>query len=414
MRRVVGWTALAALLAVARLGEAGKEKFSLSKPHVNVAALGDSVPGEATLAAAIVRVQGDAGYATSPSAAPLRHAPLDGPGGLAAICEAEYETAGRRYAHVDCPGHADYVKNMITGAAQMDGAILVVSATDGPMPKTREHVLLARQLGVPSIVVFMNKCDQVEDPDLLDLVEREVRELLRAHDFPGDTVPVVRGSALKAAQGDPVFGERIRVLLDEMDRCIPLPVPERDRPFLMPVEDVFQIRGRGTVVTGRVERGTVLPGDPVEVVGLGPVMPDQVVAFERVPSSLLQAGPGDRLGLVLETGSESGLQRGAVLAAPGSIRPWQHFEAEVYVLEKEEGGRHTPFHNGYRPQFLLRTADVTGEIVLPEGREFVMPGDHATVTVRLVVPVAVEQHLRFEIRDAARPVGVGVVTRTLP
>jgi elongation factor Tu len=406
MRQLVGWAILGVLAAADRPAEAAKEKFDRSKPHVSVGVLGDTEDGEATLAAAIVEVQGDDGFPTFPSS--LGRGPLEGPGGRGSICAAEYETLDRHYAHVDCPSSRGFVRDLVSGATRMDGAILVVSAADGPMPQTREHVLLARQVGVPSIVVFLNEVDRVDDPELLDLVELEIRDLLRTYEFPGDTTPIVRGSALGALGGDPVFVESVRLLLDAMDSTIPLPPREKDKPFLMPVEDVFTIRGRGTVVTGRVERGVVAPADPVEIVGgLGPTVLDGIASIERPPRAS-EGAPGDAVALLLQGAPR--VQRGMVLAAPGTVAPHRRLRGEVYVLAKEEGGRHTPFFNGYRPQFHFRTADVTGEVTLPPGQTMLMPGDHATVEVDLVVPTALERQLRFEVRDPHRLVAVGVVT----
>jgi elongation factor Tu len=408
MRRVTGWAVLLVLLGAPGRAGAAKEKFDRSKPHVAVTTLGDTAEGEATLAAAIVKVQGDAGLPTFPSSVSLSRARFEGPGGVGSICEARYETATRHYAHTDCPSAPGFVRGLISGTPAMDGAILVVSAADGPTPRAREHVLLARQVGAPSIVVYIDKVDLVPDPELLDLVELEVRELLSRYEFPGATTPVIRGSALRALQGDPGSTQSVRDLLDAMDRWIPLPPRDKEKPFLMPVEDVFSITGRGTVATGRVERGVVAPGDSVEAVGFGPGFLDRVVSIERPPGAL-EALPGDRVALALQT-LPNALRRGMVLAHPGTIAPHRRFKAEVYVLTKEEGGRHTPFFNGYRPQFYFRTTDVTGDVTLPPGLDALRPGDHAEFRVDLDVPLALELRQRFEIRDPSRLVDVGVVT----
>jgi len=394
-----------------------KEKFVRTKPHVNVGTIGHVDHGKTTLVAAMTYVLNRQGLAQSQSYEEIDNAPEEKARGLTInVHHAEYETANRHYAHVDCPGHADYIKNMITGAAQMDGAILVVSAADGPMPQTREHILLARQVGVPCIIVFMNKTDMVDDPELLDLVELEVRELLKAYQFPGDDVPVIRGSALQAMQqgektdvkDDPSF-KPINELLAAMDEYIPEPKRDVDKPFLMPVEDVFSITGRGTVGTGRVDRGKVKVGDDVERVGIRETKKTVVTGVEMFRKLLDYAQAGDNVGLLLRGVDKDDLERGMVIAAPKSITPHTKFKGEVYVLTKEEGGRHTPFFPGYRPQFYFRTTDVTGVIKLPEGVEMVMPGDNITMEVELITPIAMEKELRFAIREGGRTVGAGVV-----
>jgi elongation factor Tu len=397
-----------------------KAKFDRTKPHVNVGTIGHVDHGKTTTTAALTKVSSDRGWGTryvsydevaKASAAQGRR---DATKILTiATSHVEYETANRHYAHVDCPGHADYVKNMITGAAQMDGAILVVSAMDGPMPQTREHILLARQVNVPRIVVFLNKCDMVDDPELLDLVELEVRELLSVYGFPGDETPVVRGSATGAISGDPTWIAKIEELYAALDTYIPEPVREKDQPFLMPVEDVFSITGRGTVATGRIDRGIVKVGEEVAVVGFSSDKKTIVTGVEMF-RKLLDAGEaGDNVGLLLRGIAKDEIERGMVLAKPGSITPHTKFEAEVYVLTKEEGGRHTPFFKGYRPQFYFRTTDVTGSVELPEGMEMVMPGDNVQMTIDLITPIAMEEQLRFAIREGGRTVGAGVVTRIL-
>jgi elongation factor Tu len=398
-----------------------KEKFVRSKPHVNVGTIGHVDHGKTTLVAAISYVLNRRGLAKAQKYEEIDNAPEEKMRGLTInVHHAEYETAKRHYAHVDCPGHADYIKNMITGAAQMDGAILVVSAADGPMPQTREHILLARQVGVPCIIVFMNKTDMVDDPELLDLVELEVRELLKQYQFPGDEVPVIRGSALVAMQE----GEKTEVkdhpsfkpildLLDAMDSYIPEPKRDVDKPFLMPVEDVFSITGRGTVGTGRVERGKVKMGDEVERIGIRETRKTVVTGVEMFRKILDYAQAGDNVGLLLRGIDKDDLERGMVIAAPGSITPHTRFKCEVYVLTKEEGGRHTPFFPGYRPQFYFRTTDVTGVIQLPEGVEMVMPGDNVNMEGELITPIAMEKELRFAIREGGRTVGAGVVTEVL-
>ena len=393
-----------------------KAKFERTKPHVNVGTIGHVDHGKTTLTAAITEIQAAKGLAEFVSFDNIDKAPEERERGITiATAHVEYETENRHYAHVDCPGHADYVKNMITGAAQMDGAILVVSAADGPMPQTREHILLARQVNVPHIVVFLNKCDMVEDEELLELVELEVRELLSEYDFPGDDVPVVRGSALRALEsGDPSdeWGAKIGELMDAIDSAIPEPERDIDRPFLMPVEDIFTITGRGTVATGRIERGLIKVGEEVEMVGLGAEKGKKTVVtgVEMFRKLLDQGQAGDNVGLLLRGVKKEEVERGMVLAKPGSITPHTKFAAEVYVLSREEGGRHTPFFPGYRPQFYIRTTDVTGSIQLPEGVEMVMPGDNIEMTVELIQPIAIEDGLRFAIREGGRTVGAGVVT----
>jgi elongation factor Tu len=389
-----------------------KAKFERSKPHVNVGTIGHIDHGKTTLTAAITKVLSERGLAEKRDFDQIDNAPEERARGITiAITHVEYQTENRHYAHVDCPGHADYIKNMITGAAQMDGAILVVSAADGPMPQTREHVLLARQVEVPNIVVFLNKVDMVDDEELLDLVELEVRELLSRYDFPGDEVPVVRGSALGALEGDPKWTQSIVELMEAVDSYIPTPPRPVDQPFLMPIEDVFGIKGRGTVVTGRIERGIVKVGDTVEIVGVRDTRNTVVTGVEMFKKLLDQGEAGDNVGCLLRGVERTDVERGMVLAKGGSIKPHTKFDAEVYVLTKDEGGRHTPFFNGYRPQFYLRTTDVTGEIGLPEGVEMVMPGDNVQMAVSLVAPIAIEQGLRFAIREGGRTVGSGVVTR---
>ncbi|RMG61706.1 MAG: elongation factor Tu [Calditrichaeota bacterium] len=393
-----------------------KQKFERKKPHVNVGTIGHVDHGKTTLTAAITKYLSRKGLAQEKDFEEIDNAPEERERGITiATAHVEYETDKRHYAHVDCPGHADYVKNMITGAAQMDGAILVVSAADGPMPQTREHILLARQVNVPYIVVFLNKVDQVDDPELLDLVELEVRELLSSYDFPGDEVPVIRGSALQALQNpeDPEATKCIQELVDAIDEYIPTPQRDVDKPFLMPVEDVFSITGRGTVGTGRIERGRVRVGDEVEIVGLGAHRKTVVTGIEMFRKLLDEGIAGDNVGLLLRGVEKDELERGMVVAAPGSITPHTHFKANVYVLKKEEGGRHTPFFSGYRPQFYFRTTDVTGEITLPEGVEMVMPGDNIVMEVKLLKPIALEKELRFAIREGGRTVGAGVVTEIL-
>ena len=391
-----------------------KEKFERTKPHVNVGTIGHVDHGKTTLTAAITQVQAQRGYGEYVAFDQIDKAPEERERGITiATAHVEYESEGRHYAHVDCPGHADYVKNMITGAAQMDGAIVVVSAADGPMPQTREHILLARQVNVPYIVVFLNKVDQVDDEELLDLVELEVRELLSEYEFPGDDVPVVRGSALQALEsGDPEAPATacIGELMDALDSYIPVPERATDKPFLMPVEDVFTITGRGTVVTGRIERGVVKTGEGVELVGLGSEKKTVVTGVEMFRKILDEGQAGDNAGLLLRGVAKTEVERGMVVAHPQSITPHRKFSAEVYVLTKNEGGRHTPFFNGYRPQFYFRTTDVTGSAELPEGVEMVMPGDNVNMAVELIAPIAMEENLRFAIREGGRTVGAGVVT----
>ena len=394
----------------------GKEKFERTKPHVNVGTIGHVDHGKTTLTAAITVTQAKKHGGNAVAFDQIDKAPEERERGITiATAHVEYETANRHYAHVDCPGHADYVKNMITGAAQMDGAILVVSAADGPMPQTREHILLARQVNVPYIVVFLNKVDMVDDPELLELVELEVRELLSEYDFPGDDIPVVKGSALKAleAAGEGPDAECIQELMDAIDSYIPEPERDIDRPFLMPVEDVFSITGRGTVATGRIERGIVKVGDEVALVGMGSDKKTVVTGVEMFRKLLEEGRAGDNAGLLLRGVGKEEIERGQVLAKPGSITPHTKFKAEVYVLTKEEGGRHTPFFNGYRPQFYFRTTDVTGSVQLPGGVEMVMPGDNVQMEIELITPIAMDTELRFAIREGGRTVGAGVVTEII-
>ncbi|BCD61449.1 MULTISPECIES: elongation factor Tu [Nitratiruptor] len=396
-----------------------KEKFVKTKPHVNIGTIGHVDHGKTTLTAAITAVLAEKGYAEKRDYDQIDNAPEERERGITiATSHVEYETDKRHYAHVDCPGHADYVKNMITGAAQMDGAILVVSAADGPMPQTREHILLARQVGVPYIVVFLNKEDMVDDPELLELVEMEVRELLNEYDFPGDDVPVIAGSALKAleeAKNGEIgpWSEKILKLMEAVDEYIPTPERDIDKPFLMPIEDVFSISGRGTVVTGRIERGVVKVGDEIEIVGLRPTQKTTVTGVEMFRKELDQGEAGDNVGVLLRGTKKEEVERGQVLAQPGTITPHTKFEAEIYVLTKEEGGRHTPFFSGYRPQFYVRTTDVTGTITLPEGVEMVMPGDNVKINAELIAPIALEEGTRFAIREGGRTVGAGVVSKII-
>jgi elongation factor Tu len=393
-----------------------KAKFQRTKPHVNVGTIGHIDHGKTTLTAAITKVQAEKKLGQFVAFDQIDKAPEEKARGITiATAHVEYETKNRHYAHVDCPGHADYIKNMITGAAQMDGAILVVAATDGPMPQTREHILLARQVGVPRIVVFMNKVDAVEDPELLDLVELEVRELLSKYEFPGDDIPVIRGSALKALEGDTgeLGTQSVDKLMEAIDTYFPDPVRAIDAPFLMPVEDVFSISGRGTVATGRVERGKVKVGDEIEIVGIRPTEKTTVTGVEMFRKELDEGQAGDNVGALLRGVKRDEIERGQVLAKPGSITPHTHYEAQVYALTKEEGGRHTPFFNGYRPQFYFRTTDVTGVLTLPEGTEMVMPGDNVKATVKLITPIAMDEGLRFAIREGGRTVGAGVVAKIL-
>jgi len=393
-----------------------KQKFERTKPHINVGTIGHVDHGKTTLTAAITLYLSKRGLAEVRTFDSIDNAPEERERGITiATAHVEYETEKRHYAHVDCPGHADYIKNMITGAAQMDGAILVVSAADGPMPQTREHILLARQVGVPAIVVYMNKVDQVDDKELLDLVELEVRELLSSYDFPGDEIPVIKGSALKALEGDSSeVGEgSIAELLKALDEYVPSPKRDKDKPFLMPVEDVFSITGRGTVGTGRLERGVIRVGDAAEIVGIRETRKTVITGVEMFRKLLDQAEAGDNIGVLLRGIEKDDLERGMVIAAPGSITPHRRFKGEVYVLTKEEGGRHTPFFKGYRPQFYFRTTDVTGEVKLPEGVEMVMPGDKVTLEVELITPIAMEKGLRFAIREGGRTVGAGVISEIL-
>lgn len=388
--------------------------FQRTKPHVNIGTMGHVDHGKTTLTSAITKVLASKGQAEYKAYDQIDSAPEEKARGITInISHQEYETAKRHYAHIDMPGHADYIKNMITGAAQTDGAILVVSAPDGPMPQTREHILLARQVGVPAIVVFLNKCDMVDDPELLDLVEMEVRELLTKYQFPGDTTPIIRGSALKAIEGDAESVAAIEKLMDTVDEYIPEPVRAVDQPFLMAVEDVFSIKGRGTVVTGRVERGVVKVGDEIEIVGIKDAVTSVVTGVEMFRKQLDQGQAGDNVGILLRGVEKDDVERGQVLAKKGSVKPHTKFEAEVYVLSKEEGGRHTPFFGGYRPQFYFRTTDVTGEVTLPAGVEMVMPGDNTKVTAALITPIAMEEGLKFAIREGGRTVGAGVVTKIL-
>ncbi|MCC5980205.1 MAG: elongation factor Tu [Oceanicaulis sp.] len=388
-----------------------KAKFERNKPHVNVGTIGHVDHGKTTLTAAITKYFGEFRAYDQIDGAPEEKAR----GITISTAHVEYETGNRHYAHVDCPGHADYVKNMITGAAQMDGAILVVNAADGPMPQTREHILLARQVGVPALVVFMNKVDQVDDPELLELVEMEIRELLSSYDFPGDDIPIIAGSALAAMEGrDPEIGEnKIRELMDAVDSYIPTPERPIDMPFLMPIEDVFSISGRGTVVTGRIERGILKVGDEIEIIGIRDTSKTTCTGVEMFRKLLDQGQAGDNVGALLRGVERDGIERGQVLAKPGSIKPHKKFEAEAYILTKEEGGRHTPFFSNYRPQFYFRTTDVTGIVTLKEGTEMVMPGDNVEVTVDLITPIAMEEKLRFAIREGGRTVGAGVVSKII-
>lgn len=388
--------------------------FARTKPHVNIGTIGHVDHGKTTLTSAITTVLAKKGWAVAKKYEDIDSAPEERARGVTInLSHQEYETAKRHYAHIDAPGHADYIKNMITGAAQMDGAILVVSAPDGPMPQTREHILLAKQVNVPAIVVFMNKCDMVSEPELLDLVEMEVRELLTKQGFPGDTVPVIRGSALKAIEGDPEAEKKILELMEAVDTYVPDPVRELEKPFLMPVEDVFSIKGRGTVVTGRIERGRIKVNEPIEIVGIKATQSSVVTGVEMFRKQLEEGLAGDNVGILLRGVEKEQVERGQVLAKPGSITPHTEFEAEVYVLKKEEGGRHTPFFTGYRPQFYIRTTDVTGEATLAAGVEMVMPGDNAKMTVKLIAPVALEVGDRFAIREGGKTIGAGAVTKIL-
>jgi elongation factor Tu len=392
-----------------------KETFDRSKPHVNIGTIGHVDHGKTTLTAAITKVLADAGTSEARSFDSIDNAPEEKERGITInTSHVEYSTANRHYAHVDCPGHADYVKNMVTGAAQMDGAILVCAATDGPMPQTREHILLARQVNVPRIVVFLNKCDMVDDEELLELVDMEVRELLSFYEYDGDNTPVIQGSALGGLNGEQKWVDTVLELMEAVDNWIEIPQREVDKDFLMPVEDVFSITGRGTVATGRIETGVINSGDPVEILGMGEEkMTSTITGVEMFRKILDRGEAGDNVGLLLRGIEKTDIKRGMVIAKPGSITPHTEFKAEVYILKKEEGGRHTPFHNKYRPQFYIRTTDVTGEIFLPEGQEMVMPGDNLTITVKLIVPVAMNVGLRFAIREGGRTVGAGQITEII-
>jgi len=392
-------------------GEA-KQKFERTKPHVNIGTIGHVDHGKTTLTSAITMVLAKKGLAKAKKYEDIDSAPEERERGVTInLSHQEYETEKRHYAHIDAPGHADYIKNMITGAAQMDGAILVVSAADGPMPQTREHVILAKQVNVPAIVVFLNKCDMVTDTELIDLVEADVRELLKKYGYPGDEVPVIKGSALKAVEGDAEAEKQIQALMDAVDSYVPDPVREVDKPFLMAVEDVFTIQGRGTVVTGRVDRGIIKVNEEIEIVGLKPTQKSVATGLEMFRKTLDEAQAGDNVGILLRGIEKDQVERGQVLAKPGSLTPHTDFEAEVYILSKEEGGRHTPFFTGYKPQFYIKTADITGEATLPEGIEMVMPGDNAKMTVKLIQPVAIEEGFRFAIREGGHTVGDGVITK---
>ena len=387
-------------------------EFVRNKPHVNIGTIGHVDHGKTTLTSAITKVLASKGLANYTAFENIDKAPEERARGITInITHVEYETEKRHYAHIDAPGHADYIKNMITGAAQMDGAILVVSAPDGPMPQTREHILLARQVNVPSLVVFMNKCDMVSDPEILDLVELEIRELLNKYKFPGDTTPIIRGSALKALEGDAGAVESIVKLMDAVDTFVPDPVRELEKPFLMPVEDVFSISGRGTVVTGRIERGVVKLNEEIEIVGLKDTTKTVVTGVEMFKKSMQEGQAGDNVGILIRGIERTGVERGQILCKPGSVKPHTSFDAEVYILSKEEGGRHKAFFSGYRPQFYIRTTDVTGEITLPDGVEMVMPGDNVNIKVKLITPVALEDGLRFAIREGGHTVGAGVITK---
>ncbi|MFH1207375.1 MAG: elongation factor Tu [Patescibacteria group bacterium] len=388
-------------------------KFERTKPHVNVGTIGHVDHGKTTLTAAILKTLGDKGFiAQAKSVDQIDNAPEEKERGITiATAHVEYETEKRHYAHIDCPGHADYIKNMITGAAQMDGAVLVVSAADGPMPQTREHILLAHQVGVPYIVVFLNKVDMVDDKELIDLVEVEVRDLLKKYEYPGDTIPVIKGSALKALEGDAKYQDAIMELVKALDENIPEPKREVDKPFLMPIEDIFSIEGRGTVVTGRIERGMVKLNDEIEIVGIKPTVKTVVTGIEMFNKSLDEGRAGDNAGILLRGTKKEDVERGQVIAKPGSVTPHTEFEGEIYILTKEEGGRHTPFFKGYKPQFYIKTTDITGEVELPEKTEMVMPGDTIKLKVKLIVPVALEDQQRFAIREGGHTVGAGVVTK---
>ena len=389
-----------------------KEKFERTKPHVNIGTIGHVDHGKTTLTAAITKVLAEKGLSELRSFDSIDNAPEEKERGITInTAHVEYQTANRHYAHVDCPGHADYVKNMVTGAAQMDGAIIVVAATDGPMPQTREHILLARQVNVPRLVVFMNKCDMVDDEEMLELVEMDMRDLLSQYEYDGDNTPIIRGSALGALNGEQEWVDKVMELMDAVDNWIPLPPRDIDKPFLMPVEDVFSITGRGTVATGRIETGIVKVGDEVQILGLGADRKTTVTGVEMFRKLLDQGEAGDNVGLLLRGVDKNEIKRGMVLCHPGQVKPHDHFKAQVYILKKEEGGRHTPFHNKYRPQFYIRTLDVTGEITLPEGTEMVMPGDNVEIDVKLITPVACDQGLRFAIREGGRTVGSGQITQ---
>ena len=391
-----------------------KEKFERSKPHVNIGTIGHVDHGKTTLTAAITKVLAEKGLSELRSFDSIDNAPEEKERGITInTAHVEYQTENRHYAHVDCPGHADYVKNMVTGAAQMDGAIIVVAATDGPMPQTREHILLARQVNVPALVVFMNKCDMVDDEEMLELVEMDMRDLLSQYDYDGDNTPVIRGSALGALNGEPEWVEKVMELMQAVDTWIPLPPRDVDKPFLMPVEDVFSITGRGTVATGRIETGVVKVGDEVQILGLGADRKSVVTGVEMFRKILDEGQAGDNVGLLLRGIDKNEVKRGMVICHPGQVKPHDHFKAQVYILKKEEGGRHTPFHNKYRPQFYIRTLDVTGEITLPEGVEMVMPGDNVEIDVKLITPVACDAGLRFAIREGGRTVGSGQITKVI-
>ena len=388
-----------------------KEKFERTKPHVNIGTIGHVDHGKTTLTAAITKVLAEQGLSELRSFDSIDNAPEEKERGITInTAHVEYQTANRHYAHVDCPGHADYVKNMVTGAAQMDGAIIVVAATDGPMPQTREHILLARQVNVPRLVVFMNKCDMVDDEEMLELVEMDMRDLLSQYEYDGDNTPIIRGSALGALNGEKEWVDKVMELMDAVDNWIPLPPRDVDKPFLMPVEDVFSITGRGTVATGRIEAGRVKVGDEVQILGLGADKKSVVTGVEMFRKILDEGEAGDNVGLLLRGIYKNEIKRGMVICHPGQVKPHDHFKAQVYILKKEEGGRHTPFHNKYRPQFYIRTLDVTGEITLPEGVEMVMPGDNVEIDVKLITPVACDQGLRFAIREGGRTVGSGQIT----
>ncbi len=391
-----------------------KEKFERTKPHVNIGTIGHVDHGKTTLTAAITKVLAEKGLSELRSFDSIDNAPEEKERGITInTAHVEYQTANRHYAHVDCPGHADYVKNMVTGAAQMDGAIIVVAATDGPMPQTREHILLARQVNVPRLVVFMNKCDMVDDEEMLELVEMDMRDLLSQYEYDGDNTPIVRGSALGALNGEPQWEDKVMELMEAVDNWIPLPPRDVDKPFLMPVEDVFSITGRGTVATGRIEAGRVKVGDEVQILGLGADKKSVVTGVEMFRKILDEGEAGDNVGLLLRGIDKDEIKRGMVICHPGQVKPHDHFKAQVYILKKEEGGRHTPFHNKYRPQFYIRTLDVTGEITLPEGVEMVMPGDNVEIEVKLITPVACDQGLRFAIREGGRTVGSGQITQVI-